>query len=159
MWLDLKYFMLSPETEIRQRNYSSYCRFWNAGRGRSREALTAGNVRSKTSLIFGKILERCYGVWGAWVRRPLSKVPPSPRACARVRACVRIMRAYACVCVRAHYACALCVRMHAYACARIMRACVCMRMRAVCHKVHRRARKINGVVTVIVTSKIFGVFS
>ena len=63
------------------------------------------------------------------------------RVCACVRACVRIMRARARVRVRAHYACA-------YACAR-----VCSEQ-----SVHRRARdpiQINGVVTVIVTSKIF----
>jgi len=43
------------------------------------------------------------------------------------------------------------------------RACVRVRVRACSEQsVHRRARdpiQINGVVTVIVTSKIFGVFS
>ena len=54
-------------------------------------------------MIFGKILERCHGVWRAGVRRPLSKLPPPlARACVRacVHACVRA-RARACACVRA----------------------------------------------------------
>ena len=57
------------------------------------------------------------------VRRPLSKVPPPPRACACVHVCVRV-RACACVCVR-------------------VRACACayVRVRACSEQsVHRRAR-------------------
>ena len=39
--------------------------------------MTAKHVRTKTSLIFGKILERSHGASGAWVLTVLSKSPPT----------------------------------------------------------------------------------